>query len=71
MRYEVLFVLAVFSFVLMCVFGLLEYFAQCGVNWYTDPEVELLSVMGALARVSRCVRNWYPCRVSKLVNSLL
>ena len=55
-----LFVFIFFSFVLVCVFGLLEQFESCGVSLFTDPEVEMVSMVGALARVSRCVRNWYP-----------
>ena len=55
-----LFVFMYFSFVLVCVFGLLEQFESCGVSLFTDPKVEMVFMVGTLARVSRCVRNWYP-----------
>ena len=39
-------------------FVLLEHFEyKCGVNRFTDPEVEVVSMMGILDRFSRGVRN--------------
>ena len=62
-----LFVFTVFSFVLACVFVLLEHFVyKGGVSLFTDPEVEVVSMVGILNWFSRGVRNRYPCRLSKL-----
>ena len=63
-----LFVFTFFSFVLVCVFVLLEHFEyKGGVNRFTDPKVEqVVSMMGILDRFSRGVRNWYPSWLSKL-----